>query len=58
MDDNHITTICGVLSDAKTWHCKVKLNEDKKIQILDYIQHYSEDEITHLGFLLSLVDTL
>ena len=37
MDDNHLTTICGVLSDTKTWHClKVKLTKDDKIQILHF----------------------
>ena len=59
MEDNQMTTICCVLSDTKTWHCfKVQLNENEKIKILDYIQHYSEDEMTHLGFLPSLVDKL
>ena len=33
MDDNHLTTICGVLSDTKTWHClKVKLTKDETDQ--------------------------
>ena len=59
MGDNHLTTICGVLSDTKTWHClRVKLTKDDKLQILRYIQYHSEDEIKHLGFLSSLADTL
>ena len=58
MEDNGIKTMCGVLSDTKTFHCfKVQL-ENEKIKILDYIKHYSEDEVTHLGFLVSLVDQL
>ena len=59
MQDNQMTMICGVLSDTKTWHCfNVQLNGNEKIKILDYHQHYSENEMTDLGFLPSLVNKL
>ena len=47
------------LSDTKSWHCfNAKLNENKKLEIFDYVHHFAEDETSHLGFLPSLVEYL
>ena len=52
MQDNHVTKICGVLSDIKMWHCfHVKMNEEGKLEILDYIHYQTDEETTLLGFL-------
>ena len=59
MQDNHVTKICGVLSDIKMWHCfHVKMNEEGKLEILDYIHYQTDEEITLLGFLPSLMQSL
>ena len=59
MDDNNQTTICGILSDTISWHCfNVILTVDGRLQILDYIRYYTEDEVAVLGFLQSLVEEL
>ena len=59
MEDNNMKMICGILSDNKPWQCfNVKLNNNRKLEIVDYIHHFSEDEISHLGFLPSLAENL
>ena len=59
MEDNSLLKICGVLSGSKAWHClNVKMNDENKLEIVDYVHYCTSEEITLLGFLPSLVETL